>query len=311
MAYGRPARTRSSSRRSSTALRSRPTGTRRGAKKAVTRYKAKTFKKAVRSAMVGQLETKSQFALFWNDNGVYGGGLNAEANVTNMKGRIYPNILSALAIQQGTTSRGRVGDKITPKGLYVNGVVRSLPFDFNSNNSNLPYTVYIIVFKDKLAYNSLESDLKMRCNRTTSPPSDVAIDGSISNEMFPFSSRYQILGSRKFLMKPLAGLSLNNAPTTTTTVQGVQTTIPDFSKFYAAVNQESSSNPCYRRFKFKIPCPKTLVFPNALTNTYTGIPTNHWVSIGAYVIDQSGSPISNNQTRCSVTAMGSLYYTDG
>ena len=260
--------------------------------------------------MVKQLETKSQFATIWNNSGVFGGGLNAEANVGQMKGRVCVNLLSSLAIMQGNTSRGRVGDKIQPKGLYLHGLVRSLPYDATTNNLNSPYTVVIIVFKDKLSFNSLESNFTPRRNQASAPPADVAIDGTIVNEMYPFSSRYQILARRSYQMKPLPGLSLNDAPVTNIGTAVTPQLIPDFSKFYAAINQETSSAPAYRRFKFKIPCPKTLVYPNALSNTYTGIPNNHYVSVGAYVIDQSGLATAVNQTRCALTATASLYYTD-
>lgn len=293
MAYGRPARTRPRPRRSSTAVRSRPTGTFRGRKKAVTRYRAKSFTKAVTSVLNSASETKFKSHSYEISN-VYGAGLNyAAMDPTHQRGLCYNNVMQDLNIEKGTQGNQRVGSLITPVYLKIDGYVCTQPYVTDSgsgtgtfNECTLPYDVKVMAFKFKpsqaLPVSPAHALDMVLVNDATGAQIDVAFDGSIDREMLPLAHQIQMLSTRKLRMRPpLSG-------TTDHTING-----------------QTSNAPYYRYFSMKIPMPKKLTYEPGVNR-----PVNTWFSLAAYIIDGRGQPIHQQQVRCKMYARATLAYKD-
>lgn len=292
MAYGRSTRSRPRSRRSGTALRSRPSGTFRGRKKAVNRYRAKSFTKAVTSVLNSASETKFK-SKSYNTDFVYGSGLNnASMNPAHQRGLFYNNVMQDLNIEKGTQSNQRVGSYITPLYMKIDGYVVTQAYitDTGSgtglfNECTLPYDIKIMAFKFKpqMAVPSYPDALNMvLINDATGAQSDVAFDGNIAREMLPLAHQIQMLATRKLRMRPpLSG-------TTDHTING-----------------QTSNAPYYRYFSMKIPMPKKLTYEPGVNR-----PVNTWFSLAAYIIDGSGAAIHQQQVRCKMYARATLAYKD-
>lgn len=289
MPYGKVKRTRASTR-----LRAKPLGTRRGAKKAVTRYKAKTFKKAVKSVLNTQIETKFKSHSYTTDF-VYGAGLNfASMNQAHQKGLFYNNVMSDLHIGKGTQSNERVGSIITPVYMKIDGYVVTQDYISDSgsgtglfNECTIPYDVKIMVlkFKPSMANPEYPSGLNILLNNsaaTGTPQTDVQIDGTVGTEMLPLAHTYKCLASRRLRMRP---------PMSGTTDH--------------TINMQTSNAPYYRRFRMYVPMPKRLVYEPGVNR-----PTNCWFSLAAYILDGTGSAIHQQQVRCKLYARASLAYKD-
>lgn len=292
MAYGRAARTRPRTRRSGTALRSRPSGSAQGRKRAVTRYKAKTFKKAVTSVLNSQSETKvksKSYELAF----VHGAGLNfANMDGSNQRGLCYNNVMSDLHIEKGTQGNQRVGSQITPVFMKIDGYIVSNDYISDSgsgsgffNECTLPYDVKIMAFKFKpgMALPAHPAALDMVIvNDATGAQIDVPFDGNINREMLPLAHQIQMLATRKLRMRP---------PLSGTTD--------------ATINGQTSNAPYYRYFSMKIPLPKKLTYEPGVNR-----PVNCWFSLAAYIIDGKGQAIHQQQTRCKMYARATLSYKD-
>lgn len=293
MAYGRPARTRPRPRRSSTALRSRPTGSAQGRKRAVTRYRAKTFKKAVTSVLNSQSETKFK-SKSYDLSFIYGAGLNyAAMDPNHQRGLCYNNVMSDLNIEKGTQGNQRVGSQITPVYMKVDGYVVTNDYITDSgsgtgafNECTLPYDVKIMAFKFKpgqaLPLSPAHALDMVLVNDATGVQTDVAFDGTIDREMLPLAHQIQMLATRKLRMRP---------PLSGTTD--------------ATINGQTSNAPYYRYFSMKIPLPKKLTYEPGVNR-----PVNCWFSLAAYIIDGRGQAIHQQQVRCKMYARATLAYKD-
>lgn len=291
MAYARTYRPRSRPRRSSTALRSRPTGTRRGAKKAVRSYKAARFTKAVKSAVASSMETKRISSVIAQNAVINGGGLDYQSSVTAAKGFLVPDVLYALDVQQGIASNQRIGDKINPLSCTITGCVHTNQFDTVSNISFRPFDVHILVFKYVAGRLSLlQSDLAMKYETSSTPPTSEAIDGTPVNEMLPFSPFYKKIAHRVIRLRPPDSADLSGG-------QGTSET---------RINTQTSNAPYYRKFAIRCPLPKTLTYDSPTRE----FPTNSWFSVGCYVVDSNGVPIGQSQQRARVYMRASMSYKD-
>jgi hypothetical protein len=275
-------------------MRAKPTGTKRGAKKALTRYKANSFKKAVKSVLDTQSETKFKSHSYELDF-VYGAGLNnAQMETANQRGLFYNNVMSDLHIAKGTQANERVGSLITPVYMKIDGYVVTNDYITDSgtgtglfNECTLPYDVKIMVFKFKpgMAAPGFPAALDMvivNDAATGTPQIDVPFDGNINREMLPLAHQIQMLAQRKLRMRP--PLSGSTGET---------------------INGQTSNAPYYRRFRMYVPLPKKLTYEPGVNR-----PVNCWFSLAAYIIDGSGQAIHQQQARCKLYARSTLAYKD-
>jgi hypothetical protein len=274
--------------RARTAMRAKPTGTRGGAKKAVTKYRAKTFKKAVRTAMQGQLETKRIGTLLADGDYIHGGGLNNKA--VNTKGWCISNVYAELGMTRGLTSTQRVGDTIQPTYCVLKGWVKTNHFDPATNISFTPFDVRVIVFRCK--DQNIPDTLNMKKDVFSTPPTEIMITGVPSDDMLPFNSFYKVIATRTLRLRPPDSEFLENeAPA---------------GKRYAQINGQLSNAPFYRRFSIRVPCPKVLKYEE-FNNT---VPTNHWFSVGAYIVDGSGEALDPAQLPAQLWMSAEMSYKD-
>lgn len=275
--------------RATTRLRAKPTGTRKGAKGAVTRYKAKTFAKAVTTVMVKNLETKRVSVDLAQNQPIFGGGLDNTPPPTGA-GFLVQNVMYNMAVLQDVTSNARIGDKISPISCYIRGVVHTNTFDNVTNINFRAHDVHIVVFRYKASRDLLTgTNLKLKWD-TDYPgtPGEVAIDGTPINEMLPFSPNYRKIAHRVFRLRPPESHDLG-VPANTT-----------------RVNTQTSNAPYYRKFAIRVPMPKTLTYVSPTTQ----FPTNFWFSVGVYVVDANGVPVGQVQQRSRIYMKAQMSYKD-
>lgn len=288
MAYARSYRTRSRPRRSSTALRSRPLGTRRGAKKAVRTYKAARFTKAVKSAVASSMETKHVSAVIANNQLINGGGLDNQSTTAASAGYLVPDVLFALDVQQGMASNQRIGDRINPLSCWIRGVVHTNQFDTVTNINFRPFDVHILVFKHVAGRDLPLGQLDMKYETSSSPPAAEPILGTPVNEMLPFSPFYKKIAHRVIRLRPPDTPGIPITPNT------------------ERLNTQTSNAPYYKRFAIKVPLPKVFKY-DAPTREY---PANCWFSVGTYIVDANGVPLGLTQQRARIYMRAQMSYKD-
>ena len=287
MAYARSYRSRPyRPRRSSTALRSRPLGTRKGAKKAVRTYKAARFTKAVKSAVSSSMETKRVGAVLAQNATIYGGGL--DYNMAALSGWVLPNVLYSLSCFQGINSAERIGDRINPMSLWLRGVVNTNTFDTVNNISFRPFDVHIIVFRYVPSRDLPGAQLNMKYDIDAVTPEAVPIDGTAVNELLPMHCDYRKIAHRVLRLRPPESADQIVAANTIRT------------------NTQTSNAPFYKKFAIKVPMPKVLKYATPTTQ----FPANFWFGVGAYVIDANGLPTPQSQRRAKLHMTAQMNYKD-
>lgn len=295
MPYARK-RTRSFSRTRSRSLRARPLGTRRGAKKAVTKYRAKRFSKAVKGVVASTQETKRLSVVIANDQPINGGGLDHASTTATSAGYLVPNVMYSLDCVQGIASNQRVGDKIAPVSCYLRGMVHANVFDTVSNISFIPYDVHVVVFKHKASRDLPMGQLLMKYETSNNPPSAEPITGTPVNEMLPWSPSYSKIAHRVFRLRPPDSGDISGGSGTSQT----------------RINTQTSNAPYYRRFAIKIPIPKKLTYETPTSQ----FPSNFWFSVGCYVVPSDGVALNGpstptlNQIRAKVYMRAQMSYKD-
>lgn len=278
-----------------TKTRTRRTGYRRRTIRRATTTRKRTtgkvtFQRRVTSIVNRTRETKHLVAQLANGNNIQGGGLANEP--LNNFGFIVPNVMQSLPLFQGLTSNTRIGDNIEPTGVYLSGFVKTNEWGATNNNRFLPYDVKVLVFK-YIVDKDLPQVLNIKLQSGTVPPVDVPITGDVNVEMLPFSDKYRIIAKRTLRLRP--PLSRFEEPG------------PSPGNEFAYLNTQTSNAPFYRRFKIKVPVPKTLRYT---VGAIPGTPVNCWFSVGAYIVDATGSPITQNQVPASIYMNADMYYKD-
>lgn len=240
MPYARK-RGRSRGRTYSRNIRSKPTGTRRGAKKAVTKYRAKRFTKAVKGVVSSSLETKRLSVVIANNQLINGGGLDNQPLTPDSAGYLVGNVMYSLDCLQGIQSNQRVGDKISPVSCYLRGMVHTNTFDTVNNISFIPFDVHVVVFKHKASRDLPMGQLLMKYETSASPPTTEPITGTPVNEMLPWSPAYTKIAHRVFRLRPPESGDISGAGGTSET----------------RINTQTSNAPYYRKFAIKVSPPRS------------------------------------------------------
>jgi len=268
--------------------------TRRAVRKAVTTVKAKRFRTAVKAVMDKQLETKRISVVIANEATVNGGGLSNALVAADRQGFCQPNVMDELEVIRGTASNERIGDRITPKSIYLTGMVNTNGFDSASNLSFRPFAVRIVVFRN-IDDESPPLVLNMKKDDSVNLPIVRPIDGTALNDMLPYSSEFRIIATRTYKLRAPDSDDLS--------ATGLSET---------RLNTQTSNFPWYRKFAIKVPCPKVLKYE-------AGVLTNYWFSVGAYILDANGRATNGppilpadppNQVRAKLNLRAHMLYKD-
>ena len=247
-----------------------------------------TFAKRVRMITSSQAETKVKAYGLWDAQGIPGVGLHLHTG--GNKGALIGNLLGTpiFSMNQGTTQQTRIGNSISHCTLNVKGFVQSNIFNSNSNTSQYPFEVHILVYKAKSDPSGTPSTLLNMVDNTNS-----YIDGSARSSMLPFNRKgYTIKKHRVFRMKP--NLVLETSTQTSPTVIGVG------NPNYAGGRAEF-----FKRFSMDINIKDVLQFDDTGTTV-----ENEWLSLAAYVINGDGLTLLPQQIRANITAVATLRYKD-
>lgn len=189
------------------------------------------------------------------------------------------------SIGQGGDDYQRIGNKISPKGLYLKG---RLGLSYNSQGNNRPIYVRVMVLSQKNVKDSSQIpssfsyDNLLKANDVSaSATGNVAYDGTPRNSMYPVNDDLFVVHyKRDFLMTP----SLANG-----TDSGIE------------------SNPKgIRKFGCKVAIPKALTYLSATAT----VPQNSapFVVVGYCYAD--GTSPDTTTTRLTSTMVSTLYFKD-
>lgn len=269
--------------------------TRRTRTAAVTTVKAKRFRTAVKSVMDKQLETKRISVVIASEATINGGGLSNALVAADRQGFCQSNVMDELEVIRGTASNERIGDRITPKSIYLTGMVSTNGFDSVSNIVFRPFAVRIVVFRN-IDDESPPLVLNMKKDDSVNPPIVRPIDGTALNDMLPNSSEFRIIATRTYKLRAPDSDDLSGGAGTSET----------------RINTQTSNFPWYRKFAIKVPCPKVMKYE-------AGVLTNYWFSVGAYILDANGRATNGppvlpadppNQVRAKLHLRAHMLYKD-
>lgn len=242
-----------------------------------------SFNERVRKVIHGEAETKEKVVSVFNEDAVYGVGL--DATLTPVQGLTQNNILQVLAVAQGSEQEQREGNKIQDCRLRVRGVLASRPYVSPNdatptnpeNSSTYPYEVHMVFFKLKKDVANNNQSLKVLPNNTTG-----IIDGTLMNSVYPYNKdRYIIRKVRVFRMRPLSSVTP------------------------ASTNSQLSNARAYHRFQETIDIHKDLRF-----NDQQNTPANDWVGVSFFIINGDGNPLGSREVRTYATMDAVLRYKD-
>jgi hypothetical protein len=248
------------------------------AKKAVATAARTNFNKRVLQVINRNSETKMKIVEIFSDQDITGFGMKTVGGAT--QGVSNRNILSTIALAQGTEQEQRIGNEVGSCKLRLRGYVQSNVYS-NSNASLLPFEVHMVVYKRKKSIDNTFDIIKSLPSNTTGE-----IDNTIMNTLMPFNKdSYIIKKHRVFRMRPPA------ANTGTNTINAVQ-----------------SDDPMFRRFQQDINISNTLKYSDQLE-----VPSNDWVGVLFYVINGDGGIWDGTGTspqRAKVNMQAVLTYKD-
>ena len=239
-----------------------------------TYAKKTSMVKAVKQVLSRQAETKRKIvAIAPAASAIYGGGLG---NFGTAIGYHVPNVLSSIALAQGTEQEERIGNSVSSAKLSLRGLITTLPISA-TNPYTSPYELHMVVFKKK-------NDPTGDTSNILSLPGNItaAVDGSVIRTIYPFNKdAYTIYAHKVFHMNPrdyVAAPSIGN-------------------------NENRAVN--YRRFNVSVPIKDKLLFPDNVS-----APSNDWCSVGFYYINGDGSTTIAAATRSALWLEASLTYKD-
>lgn len=261
----------------------RPFRPRRAIKKKTTTKMVKrpstTFNKRVLQVVDRTRETKMKIVSVFNENNITGFGMTTVGSTA--QGLNNKNILSAIALAQGTNQEQRVGNEVGSCKLRLRGFVQSNPYESSNNTSTLPFEVHMLVYKRKKSMDNTYDIIKSLPNNSTGE-----IDNTIINTLYPFNKdSYIIKKHRVFRLRPL---------------------VHQVSEV-GHINPQSSNAPMFQRFIQDINISNKLLYSDDLTH-----PSNDWVGILFYCVNPDGSSMTSTQAiyRAKVTMDAVLTYKD-
>lgn len=257
---------------------------RRFAAKKVAR---KAFTKSVSNIIRKHQEKKVKVFNVVNTANIKGSGLKYVSGSSGDHSGELVSLLSKADIKQGFAQDQRVGNRISNVYLNIRGVAHSLPYDSTTNDNNLPYELHILAFKNKWDRTGDFAGIKQGLNDATDQ-----IDGGAMSSLRPFNKD-------KFIIKFHKVLKLNAMPETISGSSGSN-----------VLNGQVGRNPVMRRFSYRVPVAKTLVYTDAVASDQLEIPQNDWCSLAFYIVNGNGELLAITKERCQVQCDGYLTYTD-
>lgn len=211
---------------------------------------------------------------------------NIPANITlNSMWDVLPPLPE---VTDATTGHGRLGDRVTPKGLILRGYVG---IDSNEARSLTPEVhVMVVSHKSKKSYAALEAGtnagkLEILSNLyDTGDGNAIGFDGTVPPTLFPYNKKsVNVLAHKRFKLA---------------------------SSYGATANEHSADDTKrWARFEFKLSCPKVFIYDNDLDAAQ---PTNFApeLIVGFTYPDDTPPEVNTNKAPVVVYAASQLYYDD-
>lgn len=237
-----------------------------------------TFEKKVISVIRSQAETKQKSISVFNNTNIYGNGLNG-GNANG--GAQMNNILSAIALANGTSQDTRCGNSISNCSLSLRGFVESSNYDATTNPGISPYECHIVFFKNKAGAD--EPGATTNYQNLKSLPGNLLgpVDGTVMNSLYPYNKDL-------YTIKKVKIIKLKGAP---------------FNVTSGIYNDGNSVQ--YKRFRVNIPIKKVLKYQDNAT-----LPTNEWLSVGCFIILGDGSLYSGTQVKANISMDATIRFDD-
>jgi len=230
---------------------------------------------------------------------ITGGGLGMPdlSGQDAQAGYLIPNIWSSDALLtpvQGNMGDQRIGNRIKPVSLVMKGFIKIMQYNPQSNHSELPFEVHCIVYKRKAFSNGDPANL---CIGTSGKPTD--IDGTAEGSLLNWNKdEYIIYKHRVWRMRQPTSMHTDAPFVMTDSNVGTGTVV-------ANINTGRATNPYFKRFAMKLPCPKHLRFNEGQT-----APVNASLSVGFWIINGDGKELGMDQVRATLFMSQTLRYTD-
>jgi len=258
------------------------------AKKAVATASKTNFNKRVLQVVNRTRETKMKIAEIFSDHSIPGFGMATVGGIT--QGVSNRNILSTIALAQGTEQEQRIGNEIGNCKLRLRGYVQSQMFSAThssntgtSNASLLPFEVHMVVYKRKKSIDNTFDSIKSLPSNTTG-----GIDNTVMNTLMPFNKdAYIIKKHRVFRLRSMPGAG---------------------STANTNFNEQSSNAPAFQRFVCDINISDKLKYSDGLE-----VPSNDWVGVLFYVVNGDGGSYDGSSSvpvRAKVNMQAVLSYKD-
>lgn len=252
--------------------------------KKTTASSTSSFNSRVMSVIKRNSEKKLKIFNLINTGNVPGSGVKFDTGSgdTGPHTGIVVAPLSLMALAQSTAQDGRIGNKIGNVYLNIRGFVHSLNYNDTTNPSASPYEVHVLAYKNKHDRAGDFTRLKQGLNNTLEE-----ISGSAMSSLRPFNKDEYIIKFHKIM-------KLNANPEVATSAAGSM-----------LVNPQVGQNPAMRRFSYRVPVAKNLIFRDD-----ENVPQNDWVHIAVYVVNGDGDELARSIERCQVQMDGYITYTD-
>lgn len=257
------------------------------AAKAVRKARTHNFNKRVLKVLNRASETKMKVVSVVDGHSIYGQGLlsTSQNQGSGHSGYIVPNLLSSIALDQGTEQEQRVGNKIQNAKLTISGVLKSNVYDATTNPYLSPFEVHMVVYKSKNDTQGNPLQIKAKPANTIGPA-----DGTLENTLYPYNrDKYMIHKVRVFRLRGYrAHIDGSQNPTDTQVLGG-----------------QSGNLAAFARFRCDIPISNTLLY-----NDGASVANNSWATVGFYVVDCQNNTITSTHTRCELWLDAKLTFKD-
>lgn len=239
-----------------------------------------TFNRRVLRIVRSTQERKMKVFNLSNTQHIPGSGIKFDDGTQTTHSGIVVAPLAVCALAQGTSKSERIGNKIQNVYLNCRGFVHSKPYDAATNPSAFPYEVHVIAYKNKHDRAGDFTRLKQGLNNVQEE-----ISGSAMSSLRPWNKEeYQIKFHRWFKLNSL-------------------TEVTDSAN--SLLNPQVGQHPPMRRFSYKIPIAKNLVYRDG-----ENVPQNDWVHVGVYIVECSGDELGSNIERATLQMDGYLTFQD-
>lgn len=198
-----------------------------------------------------------------------------------VKGIHISNVFEHCTLNRGDDQDEFTGNKISNVRLTFSGVAVSQAYDATTNNSTAPMEVWFIFYKNKAGVMA-----KGNPNGLKSYPNNTK--GKI-NEIF--TSTYP-WNREEYTIKGVKRFKLRARP-------------KELADDDAVVNGQTSNAPTFRRFSYRLPVSKMLKYGDSDNK-----PSNDYLSMGIYIFDGYGEPLTSAQARVKVYGSYYFSYTD-